>query len=335
GAEVVERDADADVAQGLERGDAAVAVLEHDALGDLEAQPLRSEPAGLERLRHSRDEAGLGELAGGDIDADDHLAVVEEADRLRARLAHDPRADRDDQAGLLGDRDEVGRRHHPGAGAVPADEGLDADDPAGRDGELGLEVDDELVVRDRLTQVGLDRLAGDGAVADDLVEHRPAAAAGLLGAVHGGVGVANEVGGLGVRVGRDRDADAAADERVTVLEREWLGQRLEQPLGDGDRVVRLGDVLAHEDELVAAEARGHLVAADGAAQALGDGEQEAVAGVVAETVVDDLEAVEVDEQDGDAAAAAVDAVERALEAAHEQQAARQPGERVTQELLLV
>ena len=122
---------------------------------------------------------------------------------------------------------------------------------------------------------------------------------------------------------------------VAVLERERLGERLEQPLGDGDRVVGPGDVLAHEHELVAAEAGGHLVAADGGAQALGDGEQQAVAGVVAEAVVDDLEAVEVDEQHGDAAAAALDAGERALQAAHQQQAARQAGERVAQELLLV
>src|SRR4051794_17148158 len=77
--------------------------------------------------------------------------------------------------------------------------------------------------------------------------------------------------------------------------------------GGGDRVLLVGDVLANQDELVAAEARRQLVAAERLAQALGDGEQEAVAGVVAEAVVDDLEAVEVDEQDGDLPAGAVDA----------------------------
>jgi hypothetical protein len=196
-------------------------------------------------------------------------------------------------------------------------------------------VHDQLVVGDRLAEVGLDRLARYGAVADDLVEHRPAPAAGLLGAVHGGVGIADQVGGVGVRAGGQRDADAAADEGVAVLERERLRQRLEQALRDGDRVVRAADVLADEDELVAAEAGGHLVAADGRAQALGDRQQEAVAGVVAEAVVDDLEAVEVDEQDGDAAAASAGPVERALQAVHQQQPAREAGQRVAQELELV
>ena len=54
------------------------------------------------------------------------------------------------------------------------------------------------------------------------------------------------------------------------------------------------------------------LAAQRVAQALGDRDEQLVAGRVAEAVVDDLEAVEVEEQHGDvAAAAALQALERA------------------------
>jgi len=56
---------------------------------------------------------------------------------------------------------------------------------------------------------------------------------------------------------------------------------------------------------------------------------------VAEAVVDDLEAVEVDEHHRDVAAGALEAAERALQAAHQEEAAGQSRERVAQEVLLV
>src|SRR3954471_13516881 len=135
-------------------------------------------------------------------------------------------------------------------------------------------------------------------------DQRPA---GVLRAIHRGVGVADEVVGRGVRVGGECNADARGDVRLSAVELERERQRLDEALGAGDRVIFVGDVLADEDELVAAEACQQLVAADGLAQARGDGEQQAITGVVAEAVVDDLEAVEVDEEDGDLLTAAVDA----------------------------
>ena len=87
---------------------------------------------------------------------------------------------------------------------------------------------------------------------------------------------------------------------------------LQHALGDRDRVLLVGDVLAQDRELVAAEAGDGLVPAQRVAQALGDRDDQLVAGRVAEAVVDDLEAVEVEEQHRDvAAAAALEALERA------------------------
>ncbi len=72
--------------------------------------------------------------------------------------------------------------------------------------------------------------------------------------------------------------------------------RLAQPVGDVDRLT-----LHHDDELVAAEAGQHVVLAQHRAQPLGHDLEELVADLVAEAVVDRLEVVEVDEQDGDLA----------------------------------
>jgi hypothetical protein len=103
-----------------------------------------------------------------------------------------------------------------------------------------------------------------------------------------------------------------------------------------NRVLLVVDVLAQERELVAAEAGDGLVPAQRVPQAVGDRGDQLVAGVVAEAVVDDLEAVEVEEEDGDVgAAAALQALERLGQPVGEQQPARQPGERVAQQLVLV
>ena len=47
-----------------------------------------------------------------------------------ARLAQDPAADRQDRAVLLGDLDELARRDEAAVGMLPADERLEAGDPA-------------------------------------------------------------------------------------------------------------------------------------------------------------------------------------------------------------
>ena len=67
---------------------------------------------------------------------------------LPAGLAQHEPADRDDQPGLLGQRDEVQRRDQPAVGVLPADQRLDAGQPAGRQFDDRLVVDDELAVLD-------------------------------------------------------------------------------------------------------------------------------------------------------------------------------------------
>ena len=76
-------------------------------------------------------------------------------------------------------------------------------------------------------------------------------------------------------------------------------------LGDGDHVALVLRVVADDGELVAAEARDRVARAQHALDALRDDGEQLVAGREAEAVVDDLEVVEVEEHEPDAAASRV------------------------------
>ena len=86
-------------------------------------------------------------------------------------------------------------------------------------------------------------------------------------------------------------------------------------------------VALHEHgELVAAEARDHVLLAHGAHEPGRDAAQQLVADRVAERVVDALEVVEVDEHHGDLVRAA--RLERLAHALGEQRAVGEPGQRI-------
>ena len=97
----------------------------------------------------------------------------------------------------------------------------------------------------------------------------------------------------------------------------------------------LGDVLAEDDELVAAEARDGVARAQRPRAARSrHGQQQLVAGVVAERVVDDLEVVEVEEEHARRSARSRPArASQCVEAVEQQRAVGQPGERVVQRLV--
>ena len=129
------------------------------------------------------------------------------------------------------------------------------------------------------------------------VEDRVAALAVGLRAVHRDVGVAHHVGRRG-----SCSASAMPIEAATTNSRpsRWNGvrQRLLDALGDHGRLAGVADVVEQERELVAAEPRDGVAGAQDGLQPPRDGDQQRVADVVAERVVDELEAVEVQEEHG-------------------------------------
>ena len=251
---------------------------------------------------------------------------------LRARFVQDPRADRHDQAGLLGDREElVGRRASPRSGCsqrTSASKPITSDDS---NCDERLVVHAELVVHERAAQRdSRSRAARRRARASVSCEHLDAAAAQLLGREHRDVASRSRRSGVSSSPVGQRDADARGEEHLAGREHERLGENGSHALGDGEDVAFVLRVVAHDGELVAAEARDRVAGAQDALDALRDHGEQLVAGREAEAVVDDLEVVEVEEHQPDAARrrARVRARERVGELLEQHDPVRQLGERI-------
>ena len=129
----------------------------------------------------------------------------------------------------------------------------------------------------------------------------------------------------------DGDADAGGDEVLAPVDREGLGEGGGDALGDRHRLVLVGEAVDQDPELVAAEAGDGVARAQVGAQPRRHRPQQLVAGVVAEAVVDQLEAVEVEEEDPDRRAGAVRASQRVAERVDEAEPVGQAGERVVED----
>ena len=214
---------------------------------------------------------------------------------LPASLLDHPAADRHDQASLLGDRDEGERADQATVGMVPAQHRLHRDDGAVAQPDHRLVVKLQFLALDRTLQVVLDLHVLDHPRAHDLIEDLVAAAAVLLGAVEGGVGVPDQTLGF-LAAGADRDSDAGADEVLPAAQDEGPGERLGDALGDPRGAVLAADVLGEDGEFVPAEAGHGVRGAQGLLDPGGDRGQQLITGGMSETVVDQLELVEVQEE---------------------------------------
>ena len=113
--------------------------------------------------------------------------------------------------------------------------------------------------------------------------------------VHRRIGIAQHVGRRDVAETAEGDADAGARLDVVARDPERPAQHVEQPLGQRHGVVVRPGVVGEDGELVAPEASDDVFRADALLDSARDGDQELVADGVAEAVVDQLEAIEVEE----------------------------------------
>ncbi|MEZ5182317.1 MAG: hypothetical protein R2702_10650 [Acidimicrobiales bacterium] len=338
GAEVVDGHPDAERAELLEDVDVGRPDVDRHALGDLEHEELRGQPGGGEHPADLLHQVGVLELAARQVDVQlevgRHLALGPPVRRLPRRHLEDRHPDVADHAGLLGQLDERGRAHQAAHRVVPAQEGLEGDDPAGHQVDDRLVVAEELVLPDGLAQVlaELEALEGtDAHLALELPERRlPRALRRVQRDVRVGeqVGPRAGPGGIG-----GRHADAGPGEDLATVEGEGHVERLEDPGGHVGRVLAALHLLEEDAELVAAEPSHGVAGADAAAQAGGHGREEAVAGRVAERVVHRLEVVEVDEQHGGEVARAPAALQGVLDPVAEEATVREAGERVVEGLV--
>jgi hypothetical protein len=179
---------------------------------------------------------------------------------------------------------------------IPPDEGFETRDATGREVDDRLVDQPQLVVAHRRPQIGLELVRAQRRVVQRRGEHLHAPTAGALRGVHRGVGVAQQRVG-GVAAVCHRGADAGADHDVgSGLEVHGRPERGEDADTDPDEVVLRRGVVAEHHELVAADPRDEVARPYDLGEAIRRRHQQRIAGGVAQPVVDDLEAVQVEEQ---------------------------------------
>src|SRR5918996_5545440 len=251
GAEIVHGDAHAEVAKPSEGGEHARGIGQKNAFGDLELEPRRVEAGVLECAADELDQIAVAKLDRREVDRDSDLGP---GGGPSAGRAQDLLAERKDQAGVLGDRDEVLGRHPAPLVMMPARERLDPDRLLAPGVELELVVDLELAAQERGAEVALERLAGLQAAVHLRLEETEGVAALLLGPVERDVGVLEQTPGLLGIVRGERDADARGDDDLVAVELERLDQRFPQTAAQLPGLFRPLDAHLDERELVTAEA---------------------------------------------------------------------------------
>ena len=160
------------------------------------------------------------------------------------------------------------------------------------------------------------------------VEQGVAIFAGLLGLIHGLGGVAQQRVGIAVVLRKEGDAEAGRELERILAEGDGRGGDIEQALEDVFAFAGTVDVGDHRAEFVAAKTRQGIAFTQGVAQAVGEGDEQLVAGFVSVQVVDILEAVDVKIDQHQRALIALRLDDRQIEPVGEQRAVRHAGQAV-------
>jgi len=267
GAEVVHGQAHPEGLEPVQDRRQVGVVLHRGALGQLDLDRPRWDRGGVQHAGDRRRRVRVLQGAAGHVDGHGQLqALVGPAAPLAAGLAEHLQVDLDDLAGALGQGDEGAGGEQPAGRVGPADQGLGPHQPARGQLDLGLVEHPELAAGHGQVQVGLQaELLGrlDVELGGVAVGGQAAAPFGL---VHGGVGVAEELVGLGSVGGEDGQADAGGDEQRLTVQLECGREGVaDAGRGLGGQLLAL-QVGEQHGELVPAEAGHGVAGADGGRQ---------------------------------------------------------------------
>ena len=276
------------------------------------------------------------QLARREVDAQRdrliHGEVLLPLSDLAAGFTDGPHPQRNDQPGLLGQRNEFHRRHETAPRMLPPHQGLHARQPIVSKVDRGLVVERELVFVDRRSQLRFHLDAANRLRVHLRIEERiPALEDASLTHRHGGV--AQQVLGRLLAADRHGDADLRLNVDLGSDELEWLAESVHDPLHRHRGVDRGDQAVQENPEFVPTEARDGIRFSDASAQPAGDGGEGRFADAGAQAVVHSLHAVQVAVQDGDHAAVSPCGDERLFDHARKQGAIGQSGERVVERLM--
>ena len=330
GAEVVDRHLYAGVAVFQQLVGHAGRCMQQHAFGDLDrnaaagqAQPLQVlQPVGVVVVGQELDRRLV------DADLETLAQLLAPLARAGSGIFEYPGADLVDLAGFLGQRDEEGRLHQPQARMVPAQQRLGLDQLAAGKVQHRLVKDFELPGRQCAAQLARQPQPQVGLFIHPVGEIAELVLAGVLGRIHRLVGLADQLFRRGRVVRVQGHAYTARHIGDFLADRERAFQRLQDLLAHMfDPCRRLGRT-QDDGEFIAAQARHRVRLAHAALDAVRALGQQQVASIVAEQVVDLLEAVQVDEQQRHLQAAARGLAYFLIEPVAEQATVGQTGQRV-------
>ena len=162
----------------------------------------------------------------------------------------------------------------------------------------------EVVVVDGVAQVVLEAEPVELARVHVGIEQLVARLAARLRVIHGGVGIAHDLVGVVVLGAAEGDADARGGEDFPPADRKGRAQRVLNAERDGVGLILVAELVQENRELVSAQPGERVALPQARLEAARHRRQQLVAHQVAETVVDDLEAVEVEIERRESAAAA-------------------------------
>ena len=129
-------------------------------------------------------------------------------------------------------------------------------------------------------------------------------------------------------IGKEREADTGRDLQGQAAKFIGLGQAMAQLIGDPGREIRVGDVVEEGDEFIPTDTAHRVRVPQAPAQALGHRPQELVAHGMSPGVIDRLELVQIDEQQGQPRAVAARQRQGRVQPVEEQGPVGQIGQRV-------
>ncbi len=248
----------------------------------------------------------MQQLLARDVDGNRHGATaIHPGSQLPAGRACDPAAHLDDQAAILGDFDEPVRRDLAVLRIAPAQQRLHARDPVVAQAELRLKTQLQTVILDCVPQTGfqIQPVAQTAAHCRGIHGNRGRRAA--LRLVHRDVGMLEHGGNVVaiIRIDREPNARSRVEFQPLVLDRllEHRAARLRDLNGQRPRQ----SMTQQNHEFVAPKASDRHVLEDASealhrpAELAGNVSQHGVSDAMAESVVDALEAVEIQIDDRD------------------------------------
>src|SRR5690606_13549598 len=230
--------------------------------------------------------------------------------------------------GLLGDGNELFGGYQAPLGMPPAQQRFGADDAAGMQVDLRLVAQHQLATVQRPPQAVLQVQPLGGLavhVVDIELEGIPPV---LLGMVHGDIGVLDQRFGVGTVIGPDADADADRQVQLMAIQLVRLGQAGDDLFGDVAELGRTAGLGQQQNEFIAALPADGIGTPHAALQAQAVLLQQPVADPSSQRVVDLLEAVHIDEHQGNPPAMPGRQYQALVQAIQQQHAVRQPGQGV-------